>query len=83
MQNVDIGLHGDWCALLEFVVKNMEFCFPVGPVLFNFNLCHSLYMSIQVAFVLVVGLYGIGIDFEISFTDGDADDMSVPYNFIH
>ena len=25
----------------------------------------------------------IGIDFEISFTDGDADDMSVPYNFIH
>ena len=30
MQNVDIGLHDDWCALLEFVVKN-RILFSCGP----------------------------------------------------
>lgn len=49
-----------------------NFAFLWAHLLFlGFNLCHSLCRSIQVAFVLVVGLYGIGIDFEISFTDGD------------
>ena len=31
MQNVDIGLHGDWCALLEFVVKKHGILFSCGP----------------------------------------------------
>ena len=31
MQNVDIWLHGDWCALLEFVVKKHGILFSCGP----------------------------------------------------